>query len=273
MDCALSRLADFSRRPGSLLFALLGGSIGSVIGLTFTRPELFTSLLDSDTIPANVMRKLALSLLFTVSVGMRADAITILSVQTGNNSAVALGGSGFLGESWSSSNTYANVTISATVSRAPCCPTDPIVYVTAYLTSEIGPGTTLADQIATATVAVPGFGFTFTTLFSDLTLGPGNYFLTLAATDPTNGGTVAWGYTTTPADAEVVADTGVARLGDYRTSGIPDLAYPPASGFIGDPSWNGLQVTGDAVSQVPEPSTFLLFALGLPVSLRLIRGK
>src|SRR5450755_1939208 len=91
--------------------------------------------------------------------------------------ATALGGSGFLGESWSSSNTYANVSISAQVSRAPCCPTDPIVSVTAYLTSQIGSATTLADQIATATVAVPGFTRAYTTLFSDLTLGPGNYFL------------------------------------------------------------------------------------------------
>jgi hypothetical protein len=224
------------------------------------------------------MRNLGLSLLraaltlLTISTGMRADSIVIVSVTTGNNAATALGGSGFLGESWSSSNTYANVNISAQVSRAPCCPTDPIVSVTAYLTSQIGSGTTLADEVATATIAVPGFGYTYTTLFSNLTLGPGNYFLTLAATDPTNSGTAAWGGF--GSQGHVSTDIGVTWQGDYRVAGVPNLSYPPASEFGTDPSLYGLEITGDPVtSTVPEPSIFMPFALGFLVSVCLIRHQ
>jgi hypothetical protein len=229
------------------------------------------------------MRNVALSLfgsalmLLTISMDMRANSIRILSVTAASGEATALGGSGFLGESWSSSNTYANVNISAQVSSAPFS-TDPIVSVTAYLTSQIGSGTTLGDQIATATVAVPGFSpdFGYTTLFSDLTLGPGNYFLTLAATDPTDSGTAAWaGY----GPGRVATDIGVAWLGDYGVGGVANLSYPPASEFHFDPSFYGFEVTGEPVSSSgSEPSTSMplalcLFVWALPALTRKCQSK
>jgi hypothetical protein len=223
------------------------------------------------------MRKLVLLLfrsafmLLTVAMVIKADSITIISVPVGldGGDAVALGGGGgVLGQSWSSSNSYVNVNISAALTRGLCCPTDPIVSVIAYLTSQIGPGTTIADQIATATVPVPGPGpnATYTTLFSGLTLGPGNYFLTLAAADPTDAGTAAWWY---DSFARILTDTGVAWLGKYGTNS-PDSSYPPATLFsLQTKDGTGLQVTGDPPSNVPEPSTFRPFALGLFVLLNL----
>jgi hypothetical protein len=206
--------------------------------------------------------------LLTICSSLHADPITIISAPAGLNGggAVALGGNGFLGESWSSLNSYLNVNISAPLTRAPCCPTDPVVSIIAYLTSQIGPGTTIANQIATATVAVPGLGpdAAYTTLFSGLTLGPGNYFLTLAAADPADAGTAAWWYNVF--GQRISTDAGVGWLGAYGVNGVPDLSYPPASLFsanLNSSFATGLNVVGEAApSTVPESSTFAILALG-----------
>src|SRR5215468_9933403 len=68
----------------------------------------------------------------------------------------------------------------------------------AFLTTKIGPGTTIADQVATTRFVFPAFNGTFSTqltLFTGLTLAPGTYYLTIV---PDAGYTAGWNYTMNP---------------------------------------------------------------------------
>ena len=82
--------------------------------------------------------------------------------------------------SWSSVNAYSDVTVSAELGTF-----DPTTTGTAYLMNMIGPGTTTANQIATADYTVSSPNSTLIPLFTELDLLPGSYYLVL--TGPTNG--------------------------------------------------------------------------------------
>ena len=110
------------------------------------------------------------------------------------------------------------------------------------------------------------------TLFSGLSLGPGNYFITMGS-DPTSSGAVGW----FPAlDPTVVLDTGVTQGEAFRTFPSPVAPYPPASDFSLFPTDVSPQpfnfiVTGESVAAIPEPTTTLMVSgalfMGLAVFL------
>jgi hypothetical protein len=135
---------------------------------------------------------------------------------------------------------------------------------TAFLTTQVGPGTTAADQVATGT-----FNFadaaSFNTLvnvpvFSGLTVNAGTYYLVLVGVDVYDGISVnpSSTYTTAPGSS-------VGTL-TYTSGTDVNSLYAPASTFssantLGTPF---LTVTGDlSPTSVPEPSTALLFLAGL----------
>lgn len=112
----------------------------------------------------------------------------------------------------------------------------------------------------------------FVTLFSDLSLGPGDYFLTLGPRS--GGGTVGW----FPAiNLTVIEDTGVA-LGPCLAASAA-APYPPASplgpptGQCGPDNVMIFTVTGTATTPVPEPATPTLigFAALLLISARRVK--
>src|SRR6185436_34801 len=84
--------------------------------------------------------------------------------------------------SWTQTNTYTDVSIAAKLRFGPN-------NGTAYLTTAIGPGTTVADELATLSFTAPATSTLFH-LFTLPVLGPGTYYLTLAGSDPFPG--FAW---------------------------------------------------------------------------------
>ncbi len=129
----------------------------------------------------------------------------------------------------------------------------------AYLTSQIGVGTTLADQLATNSFTSTDSGSgSFRTVLQGVSITPGTYFLVLSTTEADSPG--GWGGTISPT---TVAAPGVSTpLGYYvsQTNG----AYAPADIF--DTSDSGLApeivISGNST---PEPGTWVFFvtAFGL----------
>jgi hypothetical protein len=155
---------------------------------------------------------------------------------------------GVLAASWSTTNAYTGVTIQADVYGSQSG--------TAYLMSQIGTGTTAAEQIASAGYTAAATAGSLTTLFSGLSLPSGTYFLVLAG--PTTPNLNDWEIPPSPVITTDAATTlgsffGAANNPPNQTT--VNLAYPPGSNFStlgGDPVF---QVTGTLASAAPEPTT------------------
>src|SRR5262249_8619692 len=161
---------------------------------------------------------------------------------------------------WSQTSSFANVSIAAEIdpdhNLLPI--TSHTVSGTAFLMTQVGPGTTAANQIASTPFTVTGTAFspTLVTLFTGLTLGPGTYHLVLSAPADQSAG---WDFVLFPSTA--CTAPGVT-LGNGNLSGI-EAGYPQATNFS-DLFDNLLEfsVTGGAVA-TPGPSTILLLSAGL----------
>ena len=205
---------------------------------------------------------LRLSLVFAASLSLASAAfavnvITIADSTPGSTGSFSIATNRPLGVSWTQVRAFSNVTIEAAIglpsfSGAPT--------VRAYLTTQIGPGTTQgAHQVAASSVlnvpvTTPNVPQPLFALFSGLSLGPGTYFLTVfAAPGPGSTGTSAW-------DGDVATVTSgvgstVNGSGFYAANSV-DGTYAPASPFSLQAFGPGfLRVTGD----LP-----LLFADGFP---------
>jgi hypothetical protein len=164
--------------------------------------------------------------------------------------------------SWTQTARYFNVYISAglfaegTGSQAGM----------AYLMTATGPGTTTASQIATASFVAPDIE-SYLTLFSNIELGPGTYYLLLTS-GVTGSNCVCWAL---PSSYTYTHASDVTQNGyNYYSSSSPN-PYPPANSFE---FANGLQgqepiyqVTGDA-DPLPEPGEWPCVALGLLLFVR-----
>jgi uncharacterized protein (TIGR03437 family) len=114
---------------------------------------------------------------FTVTTGASTALGTILSISEGSTHDFLIIGTGAVETSWTQTGTYSNVSISAALANGP----DNV-----FLTNKIGPGTTAANVIASATPAIAGQtsgAASLTTLFTGLTLGPGTYYLVVQGGD------------------------------------------------------------------------------------------
>jgi hypothetical protein len=188
-------------------------------------------------------------------------ADTILSVTGPHGSTLSLGAANqTLVTSWSSTVAYSNVSIGFQSNFGP-------FNGTAYLMTQIGPGTTSAQQVGTSSYSVISGTPSLTNLFSGLSLGPGSYYLVVTSGLLPPGG---WDTPFTAGPAVVSTGVGVVRGAQYIVNdslGSLNLAYLPASSFADLNSVYDLefQVTGSPAAQVPEPST--LFLLGMGVTL------
>jgi len=183
-----------------------------------------------------------ISLLLIVPV---ASAATIVSEGSSSQGVF----SGIFAWGWNQSGSWSNVAVSAELASNTTGST-----VTAFLTTQIGPGTTVANQIATQVVGVNS-GVGNYGLFSGLSLGSGSYFITLlfssSLTGPLGGGTVI-GPTVGP---------GVTYLG---LSTLGAAAYAPAGAASSSSIALRFNVTGDqAAAGVPEPASIGLLATGI----------
>jgi hypothetical protein len=128
---------------------------------------------------------------------------------------------------------------------------NPPATVTAYLTTQIGPGTNATHNVVPSVVVnVNNAGVE--TFFSGLTLTPGNYYVSFT---PSNG-------LTGPLGGGSSTDTlgsGVTSLGLFTLTGnAPDGTPGSQQGAF------RFEVSGDLeAAGVPEPSTFGMIGLGL----------
>ena len=144
-----------------------------------------------------------------------------------------------------------------------------IVAGHAFLTTQIGPGTSASNQVADSifsTVNPSGL----TTLFSGLTLGAGNYYLVLAKDQLSSGGDYlsSWLFGN-PGVVNIAS--GTTYLGSlYSSDADVSHVYAPASDFsnmvdisTGGPFNHLFRVSSSALTPVPEPTTMLLLGSGL----------
>jgi hypothetical protein len=197
--------------------------------------------------------KVLLSLAFVCALTSASQAATVVGVGANTGTSFRIGGPASQVEtiSWTQSTGYTSVSISALVGSIDGSPRS----VTAYLTSAIFPGA--PAPIATTVFSVPSFAnegaITLATIFSGLTLGPGNYYLTLFNGDTTGSANIRW------ARAPLSFGTLVAANGEFlsnSTNGTPNTTDPWRSVFVASAFYdNGFQVLG---TPVPEPSTLTL---------------
>lgn len=157
--------------------------------------------------------------------------------------------------SWTQTGSYSNVDILANIANT----SSGTATATAYLMTQIGAGTTAAEEVvAPVTASItgnPGLN-AMTTIFSGLTLGPGTYYLVL---DP-NSTDFQWDLTIPPV---VVTDSGVTAGPSVATDTV--IAFPPASTF-GSESFSFIyEVTGTVGTgpSTPEPSTAVMLIIGV----------
>jgi len=175
--------------------------------------------------------------------------------------------------SWSQSSTYTGVNIDALAGSIDGNPE----VISAYLSTSIGPSATSADLVASANVTapayVPGTPFSPLSIFTNLTLGPGNYYLTLFNPDTTGNVHLVWGRSTsTP-----VFGSGVSSNGEFfattidPTPGVSvNTATPWQSSFDTSPYYDfAMTVDGSPVPSTSVlPATIVLLLFGLALQFR-----
>jgi MYXO-CTERM domain-containing protein len=176
-------------------------------------------------------------------------------------------------ESWSQTVTYTNVTITANLFDLS------IVFQAgglAYLTTQIGPGTTSSNEVAHVQFSISNGLSTPKTLFTGLTLVPGNYFLTIV--NPSTISTdLGWDEPGGPLPLTVTEGTGVSQTSLPGAAGRigPPPSYPPASNFsLQDQNFAIFTVAGNLsiTSPTPEPATGAI-ALAALCGLVLVRRR
>ncbi|MBC7927731.1 MAG: hypothetical protein H7039_18960 [Bryobacteraceae bacterium] len=174
-----------------------------------------------------------------------AHSATIVSVGGPVSFVGSVGSNQSLTAGFTTGQAYENVQISALLSGIAG------QTFNAYLTTSIGPGTTVADQVAFTTAAFTGFSMD-TVVFTGLSLTANTYYLTLFNPENTNG---AWSSTNAPV---VTAAPGSSHAfsGYFITNDSP-LPYPPAADFANllEESGRTLIYTVQTVAPVPEAST------------------
>lgn len=194
---------------------------------------------------------------------MRGD--TVINTINGNVGYANVGGDPSARRSveaaWSQASAFTNVSVAAVIDPGGSETDSHSFSGVAFLTNQVGPGTTAANEIGHAPFAVTGTAFnpTTVTLFTALTLPAGTYYLILTAAVGQSGG---WETASFP--TLVVAAPGVTLV-DAHGIGL-EPPYPPASLFLQSRS-NAVEfrVTGNAVA--PEPATMTLAAIGLALVL------
>jgi hypothetical protein len=200
-------------------------------------------------------------------------ADTIVDIESEGGGQFALSDSSSSEEGWSSPIGYSDVGIAPWLVNTSGSP----LQMTYFLTTSIGPGTTISDQISSGNFILPAGFSGFTVVASGLALGPGTYFLTFQTSCPGTGFCAGWEMQQQGASTSL--GPGVTITSGLTSVGSPFAAYFPATQFFSFPENGPLQLrveTGLEPSSVPEPSSFWsslegLVVLAVAVALRRIQ--
>jgi hypothetical protein len=189
-------------------------------------------------------------------------ATTVFSIaEPPNGAASALGGQfqQIEEEGWTDSAAESNIQILVNVDGFASD-----ASITAYLTNQIGPGTTAAlNQIASVTFTPVG-AFQNAILFSGLSLAPGSYYVTLTGNSSNDQG---WSFVNSGVDPIVEAPSvstptsGLVNVIPGNSHGVA-AAYAPASNFFSTTFEINSFGLSMLVQTTPEPGTLLLMGLG-----------
>jgi hypothetical protein len=200
-------------------------------------------------------------LLLLIALGHVSSGGTIVSVSGPlDGGYYPLSNSQVAASSWTSPRTYTGVTIAALLTSGVG------QQGTAYLTTQIGPGTTTASEIARDNVSFPS-SVSPVTLFSNLTLLAGTYYLVLSSPISQSGG--GWrdaydcGSICSYPTPTITLDLGVVRNTDFLAAGGSVDAYAPASGFHVGGGIHGDPFLQYSVVAAPEPAIFVIVGSGL----------
>ena len=194
---------------------------------------------------------------------------------------------------WQSTLALEDVTVTADLSSAPGI----TGTATAFLTTKVGPGTTVADEIAHVTFSLPDFSAPShtVTLFTGLDLAPANYYLMVTV----SAGTSAIWYTSDSSQMEFTPcptsdipcpftiGAGNPAFPNWQMFTVAPNAYAPASvwtpftfGFgamhfavDGTIAQDGPPTEPPVPPSVPEPGTITLMLTGLAAGARKLRAK
>ena len=196
---------------------------------------------------AHLLRGIAVTLALSLAASL-AGAATLASV-SGANSGLILGpanGNVVVDIQFTLPREYDNVTVAASLMGNSANS-----VVDAYLTNQVGPGTTAVNVFASNTgLALPNNSqYAMTTLFSGPNLPAGTYHLVFGGTS----GTPNLGYTPTPPPAPVTLAPGVTYSYSWNQNGA---AFEPASTLSPATQAFNFQITGDPASQLA--SSYLL---------------
>jgi hypothetical protein len=191
---------------------------------------------------------------------------------------------------WQSALAFEDVTVTADLSSVPNVATT----ATAFLTTRIGPGTTAADEVARATVALPDFFAPShtVTLFTGLNLAPAHYYLTIVSSPVTSG---IWRTSDStqaqtvlfPCDGAPPCPVIIPGFPNWQMFTVQPNAYAPASvwtPFHFSAGEMRFSVDGTLVREapptdpppppsVPEPGTLMLTLGGLAAGARKLRAR
>ncbi len=206
------------------------GSIVLDSGVTSLGTRVMTNVDLSAPYKANFSTSPATVQLTVAEVAPLISTLPLIGQPGPDLSAVGVGGADGVAYvvGWSQTKTYSNVSISAKLFYAGAFKGSTSGNFKAYLSTSIGPGAvalaTQAGAIPTSATAPATY-----TVFSGLTLGPGTYYLTIAAPDVLSNP----GWET--GSGSIVLDSGVTPLGAKVRSGV-DLSAPYAAAFSTSPA-------------------------------------
>jgi hypothetical protein len=179
-----------------------------------------------------LLRTIGIALLVVAFAGRASADIIVSQDGTPGPSVGGVNGGIGLSVSWTQTSTYTDVAIVADVFGLAAPASD-----TFYLTRSLGPGTTVADEIARATPTINNLAPGPLLVFSGLTLGPGTYHLVLG---DVFSPAIFWATSDVPT---LTTDAGVSFLGQSIPNpvcGSPPCPYYPAGPFQPAPRYNFL---------------------------------
>jgi hypothetical protein len=205
------------------------------------------------------MRLLRNSVFFclsAISAASLSSAATIYSITGPPTGGAQISSISVIGEQWTMSTSFTNINVSVMVGNLTTSGTQ--TQGEAWITNQIGPGTTNSNVFAYDVFAIPPMptqtSYSSVNIFNGLTLGPGTYYLILTSNDGSSG----WATST----SKVVATGSGVTAGNEWFAPAQNInqAFEPASTFIDFGAGNKLfTITGDPVNRVvPEPSVGLL---------------